>query len=94
MPTPSPSSGGLKYPHAVNGRGKIVEWSDVPHPCSCCGGPVATYPNEIYGFVCGICDALEKSTRGHGEYWLSFTPDPEIAHVNGDNREVADGDHL
>ena len=67
-------------------------WSDRPQPCCLCGGPVATYFDhaEVYGApACGVCCAMESST-GTSEYWLNVESDPEIAHVNGDDKEVED----
>jgi hypothetical protein len=67
-------------------------WSDRPQPCCLCGGSVATYFDhaEVYdALVCGACCAMESSTET-STYWLNVEADPEIAHVNGDDKEIED----
>jgi len=91
-----------KYPFLTNQRGVVVEWSDTsPPPCSLCGGPVATHQNDVWGALCGVCDAMERSTTDqytdhHTEYWINLlshrSPEElEKIHVDGDDREVPDG---
>ena len=80
-----------KYPQGRDDKNKMI-WSGRPQPCCLCGGPVATYFDhaEVYGApVCAVCCAMESSTES-SEYWLNLEADPEIAHVNGDDKETED----
>ena len=84
-------------PQGWDEKNKMI-WSERPQPCCLCGGPVATYFDYEWRYgapVCGVCCAMESSTRDdtfgrRSVYWLNVEADPEIAHVSGDDKEVED----